>query len=66
MKVDVHKLEVELAKNGYTYSGFAEKAGLSVNGFMLIRQRGEATPRNVGRIADALGVPVEKIVAKEG
>ena len=61
MKINTKAIELEMARQGMTYSGLAQKAGMSSNGFTLVRNRQECSPRSAGKIASALGVKVEQI-----
>lgn len=65
MKINIFKIKVLMAERRLTNKALVEVAGLSVAGFAAIMKKGEASPINVGKIADALGVPVEEIALPE-
>lgn len=66
MKLDRLKLDIALANSGMTgYREVAERMGCSRQNLMLILGRGSCNPTNAGKIARALGVPVESILKKE-
>lgn len=66
MKLDNTKLEIAMAEKGIMYKDLCERAGLSDVGLRKIRA-GERNPKpaTLGKIAKALGVPVQNII-KEG
>lgn len=57
------KLEIAMAEQGMIYKDLCEKAGLSDVGLRKIRA-GERNPKpaTIGKIAKALGVPVQNII----
>ncbi len=64
MTLDVHKLELALARAAMTKGQLADKAGISRRMFASILRRRNCSPINAGRIATGLGVDVAEI-AKE-
>ena len=65
MKVSRKAIEIEMARKQFVVFQLAEAAGISYKGLRLVLTRGDCIPRTAGKIANALGVPVEKIMAKE-
>ena len=65
MKINRSMVEVEMAKQKLSYVALCERGGISRLGLRYALQRGECTVAYAGKIADALGVPVERIVEKE-
>ena len=62
MKINTIKIKIILAEAEMTKADFAEKCGLSRQGFCKILTRGTCELRTAGKIAKALGVPVSEIV----
>ena len=62
MKLDIEKLEIEMARNCMGKKDLAEKTGLSPGVISLYFSRGSATPTGIGRLAKALGVDVIAIL----
>ncbi len=62
MKLNKIKLDLLQAEKGLTGAELARKAGMSRQTFSTIRQRGTCTPITAGKIAHALGVPVESLL----
>lgn len=66
MKFDRVKVDIALAESGLaSYNQLARRMGCSVQNLSVILNRGSCKPVTAGKIANALGVPVEKIVSKE-
>lgn len=66
MKIDRTKLDIAVANAGlYSYRRLAERVGCSAQKLSVILNRGSCKPVTAGKIAQALGVPVENIVRKE-
>ncbi len=65
MNINGRKIEMMLAEKDMTQSYLAEKSGLSRQSVNVIIRRGTCAPKNAGKIAKGLGVPVSDIVAKE-
>ncbi len=55
-----------LAEKGMTQALLAEKSGISRQSINVILRRGTCAPKNAGKIAKGLGVPVFEIFSKEG
>lgn len=66
MTIDRVRIELTLAEKGWTKADLAERSGISRQSVSTITRRGTASPRNVGRIARALGVAPADIIRKEG
>lgn len=67
MKLDPHKLAIAQARACMTSQELCERAELSKTGLSLIRHGSQAPrPQTIGRLAKALDVPVEELIAKEG
>lgn len=64
MMVNVERLEIEIARAQMTYTALAGAAGLSKNTLGNIRRTGRAYNTTVGRLAEALKVPVETLASK--
>ena len=62
MKLNKFKLDLLQAEQGLTGAELARKAGMSRQNFSTVRQRGTCTPVTAGKIARALGVPVEALM----
>ena len=62
MKLNKFKLYLLQAEQGLTGAELAQKAGMSRQNFSTVRQRGTCTPVTAGKIARALGVPVEALM----
>lgn len=66
MKLDLSRLAIAQAKACLSSKELCERAELSKAGLSLIRHGlQEARPQTIGRLAKALGVPVEELIAKE-
>ena len=65
VKVDVERLEMEVARRGLTLKDFANLAGISFNGLTLVRKKGSCMPWTAGRISNALGIELEDLFEKE-
>lgn len=62
MKINTPFIELQLAEQGMTRTDLAQKCGISRQGVSLILSRGTCEPRNAGRLAAGLGVPVADII----
>lgn len=62
MKINCLKLDALQAEQGLTCGQVAEKAGMSRQNFSTVRTRGTCTAVTLGKIARALGVPVESLL----
>lgn len=60
MKLDKNKIELAMAKSKITYSDLTE--AVSVGSVNRARKGVSVKPMTAGRIADALGVPVESLL----
>lgn len=65
MKLNVWQIKVILAEKGMTQNDLAIKVGISRQGINDILNRESCTLKTLGRIAKALGVPVQEIVKEE-
>jgi plasmid maintenance system antidote protein VapI len=65
MKLDVFAIKLFVAERELKLLELAKKMGCSRDGLHQILRRGSCTPKTAGRLAHALGVPVEAIVIKE-
>ena len=65
MNINGQKIEMMLAEKDMTQALLAEKSGLSRQSINVIIRRGTCVPKNAGKIAKGLGVPVSDIIAKE-
>lgn len=62
MKIDSIKIMLILAEKGMTKTDLARKANISRQSISTITNRGTCSPKNVGRIAAALGVHASDII----
>ena len=58
---DPHALKVEIYKQGYSMTGFANRAGIKRNSLYRMFKTGRVSPPNAQRIASALPEDYEKI-----
>lgn len=66
MKLDRTNLDIAMANAGFpSYRQLAFRIGCSAQNLSVILNRGSCMPITAGKIAQALGVPVESIVQKE-
>ena len=65
MKLDVFAIKLLIAERELKIVELAKKMGYCINGLHQILRRGSCTPKTAGRLAHALGVPVEAIVIRE-
>lgn len=65
MTINKQNFEIALAKAKTTKSGLADVAGVSTATITKILAGNSSSPVTIGRIADALGVDVTEIIAKE-
>lgn len=66
VKINGDSIIMGIANKGLRIVEFAERAEVSPQTFYNVIRRGTCTTAIAGRIANALGVTVEKIVRKEG
>lgn len=65
MKLDRTQLDIAVANAGVpSYRQLAQRVGCSAQNLSVILNRGSCKPATAGKIAAALGVPVESIVRK--
>lgn len=65
MTVNTFKLETLLAEHNMTKSALADRSGICRQSISTIIRRGTCEPRTAGKLAAALNVPVDDIIAKE-
>lgn len=66
MKLNRYKIDIEMEiKRIPTYKELAKLSGISESNMSHIMSRKVCKPITAGKIAEALGVPVEKIVMEE-
>lgn len=65
MKLDVPKIKLILAEREMNQSDLAKKCGVNRQQINNILSRGSCTLKTMGKIAKALGVPVQEIVKEE-
>lgn len=65
MKLDAHKIKLLLAEKEMNQSDLAIKVGVTRQGINNILSQESCTLKTLGRIAKALGVPVQEIVKEE-
>lgn len=64
MKLDKHKTDILMAKKQFSRKDLLKEAGVSDFTYYKSFERG-TSPKNVGKIAEALGVSPEEIIVKE-
>ena len=62
MKIETRLLETTIAARSLTYKEFATAAGITERTLQNARNGHEIQPATVGKIAGALGVPVDKFI----
>lgn len=65
MRIDRIKIETVLAKRNMTRVQLANQSGVSRQSISTILTRGTCEPRTAGKLAAALEVDVEQLIAKE-
>lgn len=65
MKISKFSVEILLAEKNMTKSEMAKRASLSRQSVNDVLKRGTCEPRTLGKIAAALEVDVEQLIAKE-
>lgn len=65
MKVNIYKIKVLMAEKEIGVKQLSELAGISTPGLGGIFRKGKAATVTVGKLAKALGVPVEEITIEE-
>ena len=66
MKFDREQVDIAMANADIaSYCQLAKRMGCSAQNLSVVLNRGSCKPVTVGKIARALGVPVESIVRKE-
>lgn len=65
MKLDVPKIKLILAEREMNQSDLAKKCGVNRQQINNILSRRSCTLKTVGKIAKAIGVPVQEIVKEE-
>ena len=65
MNISREAIEIEMANRCLTVKAVEQLSGVSHKEFYTLRKLGRCQPITAGKIANALGVSVEKIVAKE-
>lgn len=66
MRLDAFQIELQMAEQELTQKRLAELCNVSARNVSIIMRRGTCEPKTAGKLAKALGVPVEKIIRKEG
>lgn len=65
MKFDRELVDIAIAQSDVaSYRELARRMGCSVQNLSVILKRGSCKPVTAGKIAQALGVPVESIIRK--
>lgn len=65
MKLNVQKIKLILAEQELNQSDLAKKCGIKKQQINNVLLRGSCTLKTMGKIAKALGVPVQEIVKEE-
>lgn len=65
MRINAHSVRIMLARREMTSAELASKAGLCKQAISTIMTRGTCEPKTLGKIARALEVDVEDLIAKE-
>ena len=66
MRINAIAVEVLLAKKNMTKAEMASKATLTRQAVSTVLSRGTCEPKTLGKIAAALEVDIEQLIAKEG
>ncbi|MCM1235436.1 MAG: NUMOD4 motif-containing HNH endonuclease [Ruminococcus flavefaciens] len=66
IKISPFKIRIALANTGKKLTSIAKDGNISIHTINCCMKRGYAKAETVGKIAKALGVPVEKLVDMEG
>jgi len=67
MKLNQDQIALELARQRLSAAELCGKAGISYPAFMKCKSgKHEPRPSTIGKLAYALGVPVEQIIEMEG
>lgn len=61
MTINSQRIELLLAERGMTKAAFAASCGISRQSVSTIVRRGTCEPKNAGKLAAGLGVPVADI-----
>lgn len=64
MNLNPERIEILLAKNGFTLTKLSERSGVPRSHISTVIRRGTAEPITVGKLAAGLGVAVEEIVRR--
>lgn len=64
MKINSTKLELLTAKRGLTFSGLAEKSGVSRQSISTVKTRGTCRPSTLVKLASALNIDPAEIIEK--
>lgn len=64
MQLNPEKIEILLARNGFTLTKLSEKSGVPRSHISTVIRRGTAEPVTVGKLAAGLGVSVEEIMER--
>jgi len=65
MTINRLKINLLLAEQNLTKAALAERSGICRQNISAILRRGTCEPRTVWKLATALNVPMEDIIAKE-
>lgn len=67
MKINRVNVDVALLESGFgSYAELARRMGCSAQNLSVILNRGSCKPATAGKIAAALGVPLESLLEKGG
>ena len=62
MKISKRKINIRLAELGLTKVELCRSCGMMPNNLARIMRRGSCEPKTIGRLAQALNVPVEELL----
>ena len=63
MKINRTSVDIALSRSDLgSYTELARRMGCSVQNLSVILNRGSCRPATAGKIADALGVPLEEVI----
>lgn len=65
MKFDIKMVELMLAKKLMSKADLSRKCGIMPQNIVAVLKRGTCEPKTLGKIAAALEVDVEQLIAKE-
>lgn len=65
MRIDVSRIKLLIAEQEINQTILAERCGISRQNISTIMTRGTCAPRNAGKLARGLGVPISEIIKED-